>query len=193
MKKNQPEILPIRIYGDKVLRQKAEPVKEITLEIKDFIADLTHTMYETDGVGLAANQVGIPLRIIAVDAFWFKEGGRKNPVVLINPEFLEFEGLSENEEGCLSLPEIYEKVVRAEKVKVRGKNEKGKKVEIEADGLLSRALQHETDHLDGILFVDKIAKLKKMMLKKKLAQLHSTTDQNGVNIGKTQHHTHGEL
>jgi peptide deformylase len=193
MKNKKPEILPVRIYGDKVLRQKAEPVQEITPELQDFIADLVHTMYETDGVGLAANQVGRAIRIIAVDAFWFKEGAKKDPVVLINPEFLEFDGAVENEEGCLSLPDIYEKVPRAERVRIKGMNEKGEQVEYEADGLFARALQHEGDHLDGILFVDKIPKLKKMLIKKKLNHLLSTTDENGVNIGRQQHHFRGEL
>ena len=193
MKNNQPEILPVRIFGDATLRKKAEPVQEITSEILDFIQDLVFTMYETDGVGLAAPQLGVSLRIIAVDAFWFKEGGKKNPVVLINPEFIEFEGSTEAEEGCLSIPDIFEKVPRAEWVKIQGLNEKGEKVEYESDGLFSRALQHESDHLDGILFIDKISKLKKMMLKKKLNDLQSTTDEKGVNIGKQMHHFRGEL
>jgi peptide deformylase len=190
MKKRKPEILPIRIYGDKVLRRKADPVAEITSEIKDFLEDLTLTMYETDGVGLAAPQVGVSKRIFVVDAFWFKEGGKKNPVILINPEFTEFEGMAEAEEGCLSLPDIYEKVTRASKVKIRGLNPAGEMVSYEADGLFARALQHEYDHLDGILFVDKISKLKKIVLKKKLKELESTTDENGVNIGKQKHHNH---
>jgi peptide deformylase len=193
MKNDQPEILPIRIFGDKVLRKIAESVEVITPEIEKFIRDLVHTMYETDGVGLAATQVGRALRILAVDAFWFKEGGKKNPIVLINPEFVEFEGSSEIDEGCLSLPDIYEKVPRAEWVKIKGLNEKGEQVEYETDGLFARALQHEADHLDGILFVDKINKLKKMMIKKKLNDLKRTTNENGVNIGKQTHHFHGEL
>ncbi|MDO9576318.1 MAG: peptide deformylase [Candidatus Cloacimonadales bacterium] len=193
MKNNLPEILPIRIYGDRVLRHIAEPVAEITPELQEFIADLVHTMYETDGVGLAATQVGRSLRIIAVDAFWFKENGKKDTVVLINPEFIEFDGSSELEEGCLSLPDIYEKVPRAEWVKIRGLNEIGEQVEYEGGGLFARALQHEYDHLDGVLFIDKTSKLKKMMLKKKLNDLQSTTDENGVNIGKQKHHYHGEL
>ena len=160
MKESKPELLPIRIYGDKTLRQKAEPVAEITPEIRQFIDDLTFTMYETDGVGLAAPQVGVSKRIFVVDAFWFKEEGKKNPVVLINPEFIEFEGVKEMEEGCLSLPEIWDKVVRADKVIIRGLNEKGEMVQYEADELFARALQHEFDHLEGILFVDKLSKLK---------------------------------
>ena len=184
MNKRKPQILPIRIYGDKVLRQVAQPVKEFTQEIADFIEDLILTMYETDGVGLAAPQVGHSLRIFVVDAFWFKEGEKKDPIVLVNPEFIEFEGQVENEEGCLSLPEIYDKIIRAEKVKIKGLNEHGKEVEYVADELFSRALQHEYDHLDGILFIDKIPKLKRIFLKKKLHELKSSTEKNGVNLGR---------
>jgi len=193
MKERKPQILPIRIYGDRTLRKVAEPVKEITPELKEFIEDLVLTMYETDGVGLAAPQVGNSVRIFVVDAFWFQEDGKKDPVVLINPEFTEFEGQIEHEEGCLSLPKIYEKVVRAEKVKIKGLNENWEEVQYEADELFSRALQHEYDHLDGILFIDKIPKLKRIFLKKKLRELESSTDRNGVNKGKQMHHTHGEL
>ncbi|MCF7793459.1 MAG: peptide deformylase [Candidatus Cloacimonetes bacterium] len=193
MKNNEPEILPIRIYGDKILRQKAEPIDKMTPEVKEFLEDLTYTMYETDGVGLAAPQVGVSKRIFVVDAFWFKEGGKKDPVIFINPEFTEFEGVAEAEEGCLSLPDIYEKVTRAAKVRIRGLNPDGEMVSYEAEGLFARALQHEFDHLDGVLFVDKINKLKKIMIKKKLKDLASTTSKNGVNIGKQMHHTHKEL
>ncbi len=182
MKKRNPELLPIRIYGDKTLQKKAEPVTQITNEIKDFIDDLVFTMYEKDGVGLAAPQVGKSLRIFVVDPLWYNEEGEKNPVVMINPEFIEFENQTEFEEGCLSLPEIYEKVVRAEKVVIKGLNEKGEEANYKADGLFARALQHEYDHLDGILFIDKISKLKRIFLKKKLNELSKTTDANGVNL-----------
>ena len=182
MKKRNPELLPIRIYGDKTLQKKAEPVTQITNEIKNFIDDLVYTMYEKEGVGLAAPQVGISLRIFVVDPFWYNEEGEKNPIVMVNPEFIEFEDQTEFEEGCLSLPEIYDKVVRASKVTIKGLNEKGKEVKYRAEGLFSRALQHEYDHLDGILFIDKISKLKRIFLKKKLNDLSKTTDANGVNL-----------
>lgn len=193
MKNRNPQLLPIRIYGDRTLRQTAKPVTEFTAELQDFIADLTHTMYEKDGVGLAAPQVGISKRIFVIDAFWFQEGGSKNPVVLINPEFLEFEGQEENEEGCLSLPEIYEKVVRAKKVKIKGLNENGKEVLYEADELFARALQHENDHLNGVLFIDKIPRLKRLFLKKKLHEMAESTDENGINIGKQNRPKQQEL
>lgn len=183
MKRKKPDLLPIRIYGDKTLRKISEPVSEITPEIEDFINDLVHTMYEKDGVGLAAPQVGRSLRIFVVDPFWFREGGQKNPIVLINPKFLEFEGQVESEEGCLSLPEIYEKVMRARKVIIKGLNENGEKIHYETEGLFARAVQHENDHLEGILFTDKVPKLKKILLRKKLNELKSTTDENGINVG----------
>jgi peptide deformylase len=184
MKRKKPDLLPIRLYGDKVLRKTAEPVSEITPGIREFIDDLVYTMYEKDGVGLAAPQVGISVRIFVVDPFWFREGGEKNPKVLVNPEFLEFEGQIESEEGCLSLPGIYEKVMRARKVIIKSMNENGEKIHYETEGLFARALQHENDHLDGILFTDKVTKLKKILLRKKLNDLKRTTDENGINVGK---------
>jgi len=184
MKNRKPNSLRIRIYGDKTLRKIAKPVTEFTEDIKDFISDLVYTMYEKDGVGLAAPQVGRSLRIFVVDPFWFKEEGKKNPLVLVNPEFKEFRGEIESDEGCLSLPNIFEPVKRAETVIIEGLNEKGKTVRYEAEDLFARALQHENDHLDGILFVDKIPKLKRMFLKKKLHDMENRTDKNGVNIGE---------
>ena len=183
MRKRKAKILPIKIYGDKTLRRFAEPVEKLTDKIKDFIADLTFTMYEKEGVGLAAPQVGRLLRIFVVDPFWFTEGNEKKPVVLINPKFLEFEGQIESEEGCLSFPDIYEKVMRAKKVVIESLDEKGEKVRYEADELFARVLQHEYDHLDGILFIDKMSKLRKMFIKKKLNVLQKTTNKDGVNIG----------
>ncbi len=184
MKSRKPNNLHIRLYGDKTLREVAKPVTEFTDDVNNFIEDLVFTMYEKDGVGLAAPQVGRSLRIFVVDPFWFNEEGKKNPLVLVNPEFKEFEGDVESEEGCLSVPNIFEPVQRADKVIIEGLNEKGKKVRYEADGLFARALQHEFDHLDGILFIDKIPKLKRMFLKKKLNDLQRTTDENGRNIGE---------
>ncbi len=184
MKSRVPNSLHIRLYGDKTLREVAKPVTEFTVEVKNFITDLTLTMYEKDGVGLAAPQVGKSLRIFVVDPFWFNEEGKKNPLVLVNPEFKEFEGEVESDEGCLSLPNIFEPVQRAKSVVIEALNEKGKKVSYEADGLFARALQHENDHLDGILFVDKITKLKRIFIKKKLHDIQRTTDENGRNIGE---------
>lgn len=186
MKKRNPNSLHIRLYGDKTLRKIAEPVSEFTEEIKNFIDDLIYTMYQKDGVGLAAPQVGRSLRIFVVDPFWFNDESKKKPLVLVNPEFIEFQGEVESDEGCLSLPRIFEPVKRAKNIIIEGLNEKGKKVRYEADGLFAIALQHEFDHLDGILFVDKISKLKRVFLKKRLHELQSTTDEDGRNIGEVQ-------
>jgi len=171
VKRTKTNILPIKIYGEEVLRQVAQPVKEMTDEIRGFITDLTSTMYEKDGVGLAAPQVGRSLRIFVVDPFWFNEDGNKNPYVLINPEFKEFDGEVTMEEGCLSLPNIYAKVNRAQKVVIEGYNENWEKVRIEAEELFARALQHEYDHLEGILFTDKVPKIKRISFLKELKKL----------------------
>lgn len=182
MKKNKANLLPIRIVGDKVLRKKAKKVEKIDTEILDFIQDLTYTMYKTDGVGLAAPQVGKSLRIFVVDPFWYREGHSKNPYVFINPHIIELEGETESEEGCLSLPGIFEKVPRAEKVVVEATNSEGERKRYTAEGLFAITIQHENDHLDGILFVDKIVKLRKMLIQRKINELKKTTDENGVNI-----------
>ncbi|MFC1887489.1 peptide deformylase [Candidatus Cloacimonadota bacterium] len=181
MKKLKGKILPIKIYGEEVLRLKSEPVIELNDEIRQFIADLTETMYKKDGVGLAAPQVGRSLRIFVVDPFWFQEGNKKDPLILINPEFIEFEGEESLEEGCLSLPDIYAKVNRAQKVIIEGFNENWEKVRIEAEDLFARALQHENDHLDGILFIDRVPKLKRIPFLKDLKQLEQKVIKSKLN------------
>lgn len=186
MKKRRANLLPIRIVGDKVLRQEAKKVEEINDEVLDFIQDLTYTMYETDGVGLAAPQVGRSLRIFVVDPFWYREGHTKQPYVFINPEIVELEGEMDSEEGCLSLPGIFEKVPRAEKVVVEATNTQGERKRYTAEGLFAITIQHENDHLDGILFVDKVPKLRKMLIQRKINELKKTTDENGVNIAANE-------
>lgn len=184
MNQRKPNLLQVRLIGDKTLTQVAKPVGEITPEILGFAQDLTYTMYEKDGVGLAAPQVGVSIRMFVIDPFWDGEEIEKKPLVLINPKFIRFEGEVDSEEGCLSIPGIFETVKRAEIVEIEGLNLKGKTVRYKADKLFGRALQHECDHLDGILFTEKLSKMKKIMIKKKLKALMSTTDENGVNIGK---------
>ena len=158
--------LPIRHYPDPVLAQKAQPVAEITPEISQLIADMVQTMYESEGVGLAAPQVGQSLRIITLDETGPKE--RKAPMVLVNPVFGECTGLKESEESCLSLPTFSCKVKRYENVCVTGMNEKGEPVEIKAEGLLAVILQHEIDHLEGKTLVDHASRLKKTMYETKI-------------------------
>ena len=155
-------ILEIKEYGDPVLREKALPVEEITPEILNLIKDMAETMYTASGVGLAASQVGVPKRIILVD------GEEDGLIVLINPMIIKSEGEIVAEEGCLSVPDIYSQVKRSSKVTVKALNENGDPIEITKEGLTSRALQHEIDHLDGILFIDRIGRMERQILLNKL-------------------------
>ncbi len=139
----------IRKIGDEVLRKKSKKVDEINERVLVLLKDMQDTMYAADGVGLAAPQVGILKRIAVVDV-------GQGPINLINPEIIHSEGEYLDEEGCLSIPGEQGKVLRPEKVKVRAINEKGEEFELEGEGLLARALCHEIDHLDGVLFVDKL-------------------------------------
>jgi peptide deformylase len=155
-------ILEIKEYGEPVLREKSLPVKEITPEILNLIRDMAETMYAAPGVGLAAPQVGVSKRIIIID------GEEEGLIVLINPTMVKSEGEVIAEEGCLSIPGVYSEVKRSSKVTVKALNESGELIKITKEGLLARALQPEIDHLEGILFVDRIGKLKRQLLLNKL-------------------------
>lgn len=155
-------ILEIKEYGDPVLREKALPVEEVTPEILNLIKDMTETMYTASGAGLAASQVGVPKRIILVD------GEEDGLIVLINPMIIKSEGEIVAEEGCLSVPDIYSQVKRSLKVTVKALNQNGDPIEITKEDLTARALQHEIDHLDGILFIDRIGRMERQMLLNKL-------------------------
>ncbi len=155
-------LLEIKEYGEPVLREKALPVKEITPEILNLIKDMAETMYTASGVGLAALQVGVPKRIILVD------GEEDGLIVLINPMIIKSEGEVVEEEGCLSVPDIYSQVKRSSKVTIKALNENGDPIEITEEGLIARALQHEIDHLDGILFIDRIGRMERQILLNKL-------------------------
>lgn len=162
-------------YGSDVLRKVAQPVEEITDEIRQIAKDMLKVMYASDGVGLAAPQVGISKRIIVVDVDPYDPSCE--PMTLINPEIVEQEGQAESEEGCLSAPEIRGPVKRAEKVTVEALNLDGKKVRIEATDLLARALQHEIDHLNGVLFIDHLSRLRKQLIKKRLRKIKKETEE----------------
>lgn len=151
-------VLEMRKIGDTVLREKALKVDEITPEIDKLIKDMIETMYASLGVGLAAPQIGVSKRIIVID------GEEEGLFVLINPVILKKEGKIIEEEGCLSVPGIYSKVTRYEKVTVEGINQKGEKIKISKDGLIGKALQHEIDHLEGVLFIDRVSKIKRQIL-----------------------------
>ncbi|MGR9053614.1 MAG: peptide deformylase [Gammaproteobacteria bacterium] len=161
-------ILTILEFPDDRLRKKAEPVDTVDAGIRKLVDDMFETMYEAKGIGLAATQVNVHQRIIVLDI----SEDKKSPLCLINPEILEKDGIEESEEGCLSVPGFFEKVKRAEHVKVRALNQDGEPFEIEADELLSVCVQHEMDHLEGKLFVDYISPLKRQRIKKKLEKIH---------------------
>jgi peptide deformylase len=157
--------LHIRRYPDEVLKRKAEAVDSIDAGIRRLVDDMIETMYAAPGIGLAAPQVGVSKRIIVVDISSREE---KHPlIVLINPEIQEADGLIECDEGCLSFPGYTATVERALRVIVHGLNKEGKPVEIEGADLLARALQHEIDHLEGILFVDRLSSIKREFYKKR--------------------------
>lgn len=144
----------VRELGDSCLRKVCKEVKDVNLRTKILIGDMFDTMYETNGVGLAAPQVGILKRIFVVDCG--DEEGNSVPYVFINPEILEEEGVQTDYEGCLSVPGKSGVVSRAQKVKVRAFNEKMEEFELEAEGLLARCILHENDHLNGVVYVDRV-------------------------------------
>ncbi len=159
-------ILEIKKYPEKVLKQKAAAVDRIDGELQRLIDDMIQTMYAAPGIGLAAPQVGVSRRLIVIDV-----NGREEEeiplIVLINPEIKAADGEMASEEGCLSLPGYIADVKRAERVLVSGLDRKGKQVEIEGRGLLSRVLQHEIDHLNGMLLIDRISSIKREFFKKR--------------------------
>jgi peptide deformylase len=159
-------ILQILQYPHPVLKKKSQPIQKIDQTIRQLVQDMSETMYAAPGVGLAAPQVGLPLRMAVLDITPANQA--KNLVVLINPEIVVTEGECLWEEGCLSVPEYSEEVKRKKKVVVRCQNLEGENVEIIGDNnLLSIVLQHEIDHLNGILFIDRLSKLKKDLFKKR--------------------------
>ncbi|PAU93685.1 peptide deformylase [Aliifodinibius salipaludis] len=168
-------VLPIVTYDDEVLHKEAEPVKEKTPEIQQLIDDMFDTMYNSDGVGLAAPQIGELLRIFVADAgpLTEEEGGSKyGPLVLINPEItFESEEKVDMEEGCLSIPGVNASVTRPEKIVVHYLDRDFNEQELEIGGWLSRVIQHETDHLDGILFLDYLSMFKRKLLSSKLKDI----------------------
>ena len=160
-------ILNILKYPDERLYKVAREVKVVNNEIKTLISNMAETMYEAPGIGLAATQVDFHQRIIIIDI----SEDKNNLLVMINPILLESRGEEFNQEGCLSVPEVFEKVKRAEWIKISAIDINGKKFELEADGLLAVCIQHEMDHLEGKVFVDYLSNLKKNRIKKKLIKM----------------------
>ena len=151
-------------YPDPFLRRKAEPIGEVTDEVRTLIADMVETMYNAPGIGLAAIQVGVPKRVVVIDL----SEERNELQVFVNPEIVQAEGEQIMEEGCLSVPGIFEPVTRAGRVRVRALDREGRPFELDATGLLASCLQHEIDHLNGKVFVDHLSRLKQQRIRKKL-------------------------
>jgi peptide deformylase len=162
-------ILEIKKYPDKILKKKCKPVKDITPEIKKLIKDMFDTMYTAPGVGLAASQVGIPLRICVIDPSPSSSASRQ-PLALINPKIVQKRLQRTEEEGCLSLPGLSRKVKRFGKVVVEAVNEKGLPIVVEGNEMLARVLQHEIDHLDGIIFIDYLPWWQKIKVKREISK-----------------------
>ena len=164
-------LLPILRYPDQRLHKKAVPVADVNDAIRQLAGDMAETMYEAPGIGLAATQVDQHIRLIVIDA----SEDKSQLLTLINPEIIERSGECEGEEGCLSVPGIYETVKRSSHVKVRALGLEGKPFELEAEGLLAVCIQHEMDHLEGKVFVEYLSQLKQTRIKSKLAKLARIT------------------
>jgi peptide deformylase len=163
---------PILKYGDPLLHQPAAPVDAVTAEIERLVDDMVETMYAAPGVGLAAPQVGVPLRVFVVDVTFGRDPA--GLMVFLNPEFVEREGMQLEEEGCLSVPGFNATVVRPSRVVVKGLDRAGLPYRQEGTGLLARAFQHEMDHLDGTLFVDRLRGIKRDLIVRRIRKLTRT-------------------
>jgi peptide deformylase len=157
-------ILDILHFPDPRLRNKAKPVTQVDDSIRRLVDDMLETMYQAPGIGLAATQVNVAKRVVVIDL----SEEKNQPLCLINPEILEREGVEQMEEGCLSVPGVYESVSRADRIRFKALDRDGAPFEWEVDGLLAVCIQHELDHLDGKLFVDYLSSLKRQRIRKKL-------------------------
>jgi len=157
-------ILDILHFPDPRLRNKAQPVAEVDAAVRRLVADMLETMYQAPGIGLAATQVNVAKQVIVIDISEQKD----QPLCLINPRIIERAGEERMEEGCLSVPGIFEPVTRAARIRVEALDREGKRFELETDDLLAVCIQHEIDHLDGKLFVDYLSSLKRQRIRKKL-------------------------
>ncbi len=167
-------------FPDKRLRRVSESIGEVTDEIRQLAADMLEVMYDEPGIGLAAPQVGEAIRLIVVDTEWNEEGNEPAPLVLVNPEILERDGGVVWNEGCLSVPDFQADVERAERVRLRATDLDGNDVVIDAEGLQAVCFQHEIDHLDGILFIDRISRLKRnLYVRKRKKQLREELEEVG--------------
>jgi peptide deformylase len=172
-------VLEIRQYPDPSLRRQVKTVESINGNLQRLIDDMFETLYAAPGLGLAAPQVGESLRLFVYDLSVAEEGKSRSPLVLINPEFVSKEGEASEEEGCLSVPEYRESVRRAARVAVRGLDRDGKEITVEGEGLLAKLLQHEIDHLDGKLFIDRISSLKRNIFLRRLKKMMKAREKEG--------------
>ncbi len=166
--------MKILIYPHEILATKADPITEINGEMQGLIDRMIATMYKAEGVGLAANQVGRPIRLLVMDVSPPEEGPQ--PITIINPVITAQEGTATHEEGCLSVPNYSAKITRPARVEVKGYDRHGREIRMEGEGLVSRCLQHEIDHLNGICFVDRLSPLKKGFFRKKWAKIRPEED-----------------
>jgi len=164
-------LLNILHFPDERLRTKASPVTQVDDQLRELIDNMFETMYEAPGIGLAATQVNIHQRLMVVDV----SDEKNQPMVFINPELIDHSGMEEMDEGCLSVPGVYEPVQRAEWIKVRALDRNGNEFEMEATDLLAVCIQHEMDHLEGKLFVDYLSEMKRTRIRKKLEKLSRRT------------------
>src|SRR5262245_30903776 len=162
-------VRPVRRYGDPVLRQRAKPVETFDEPLRQLVSDMFETMQAYRGVGLAGNQVGVLQRVLVIEVP--VENGAPTRLALVNPMLSEASGQQAEEEGCLSIPGIYEDVKRAMTIRVRARDPEGQPLDFVAEGYLARVLQHEVDHLDGVLFLDRLSPLRRQFLRRSLEAL----------------------
>lgn len=174
VRRSAPKLHEIVKYPDPVLARPGERVTEFGPDLEQLVEEMFDSMYAAQGIGLAAPQIGISKQITVIDVS-FKDDP-KAKLALINPEIISEEGSQVEEEGCLSLPDIHAKVERAERVKVRAFNVKGEEFEVVGDDLLARAMQHEIDHLHGVLFIDRLSRLKRDLILRRIKKLQKTGD-----------------
>lgn len=168
-------VRPILTAPDPRLKAVSAPVEKVDAELRRLVDDMIETMYDADGIGLAAIQIGAPKRIIVMDLD--QKDGKKNPLVYINPKILwASDERATFEEGCLSVPDIWEEVERPAKIKAEHLDRDGKRVELDAEGLFATCLQHEMDHLEGVLFIDHLSRLKRSMALRKLQKAKRLKD-----------------
>jgi len=175
-------ILNILEFPDPRLRTRAEPVAVVDASVQRLIDDLLETMYAAPGIGLAATQVDVHRRILVLDI----SEDRSQPLALVNPQIIARDGIEETEEGCLSVPGIFERVTRADNIRVRALDREGEIIEFDADGLLAVCIQHEMDHLDGKLFVDYLSELKRTRIRKRLDKERRDRAADGGAPGKAR-------